>query len=145
MFHPTLKHFAILVFAAVGCCFAPVQRAGAGDWVPVSPAEVADAECEPCQPCFGECLCRKLKLHCIYARRACRCRYIALPYTEPTSVIYYAPGMSGGTGYNPSYPPGGGSYGYGSAGGYGYGDAGYAPQPYAGHPAFAPPGTVFIR
>jgi hypothetical protein len=56
--------------------------------------------------------------------------------------MYHAPGLSAAGG-DPMCPPMGGSYGY--PGSYGYGSAGYAPQPYAGNPAYAAPGSIFIR
>ncbi|MGE5194246.1 MAG: hypothetical protein ACM3U2_17270 [Deltaproteobacteria bacterium] len=140
MFHPTLKHFAVLVVACVSCCFARVPRAAAGEPIMVSTGDVCDAECEETRPCCTERLCRKLKLHCIYFRQSCCRRYVALPYTEPCSSMYYCPGMNG---YEASCPTGAMSFGY--PGSYGYGNAGYTPQPYAAHPALAPPGSVFIR
>ncbi len=143
MFHSTLKHFAILLIAGVSCSFAPIRSAHAGgELVPVATGEVCDAQCEEVQPGCCGCLCRKLRLHCIYFRKACHRRYIALPYTEPSSIMYYAPGLSAAGG-DPMCPPMGAPYGY--PGSSGYGNAAYGPQPYAGHPAYAAPGSPFIR
>jgi hypothetical protein len=143
MFHPTLKHFAVMVVAGLGWCLALSQSAHAGGLVSVSTADVADAQCDECQPGCCDCFCRRLRLHCIYFRKSCHRRYIALPYTDPNSIMYYSPGMTGAGLVDPSCPPGGGSYGY--QGGSAYGNPGYVPQPYAGHPAYAPPGSIFIR
>jgi hypothetical protein len=141
MFRPTLKHFAFLVVAGAGCCFASAARVHAGGVVAVSSADVCDDQCDSQCPSCCDCLCWKLKLHCIYFRKACHRRYIALPYTDPSAIMYYAPGLSAAGG-DPMCPPAGASYGYP---GYGSGNAGYVPQPYAGHSAYASPGTVFIR
>jgi hypothetical protein len=125
------------MFAGASCYLASVRHVAAGNPIPVDTAEVCETLCEePPRRCCCDSLKRKLQLHCIYARRACCCRYIALPYTEPTSILYYAPGMNGG-GYDAACPPTGGlsvppsnlsSYMFGSA------------PPYA-----APPGSAYVR
>ncbi len=142
MFDAKINHFVVLVVAGAALWFASPERAHAGGLVAVSAADVADCECQDEQPGCCDCLCRKLRLHCIYFRKACHRRYIALPYTEPSSIMYYAPGLSAAGG-DPMCPPMGASYGY--PGSYGYGNAGYGPQPYPGQPAYAAPGSPFIR
>ncbi len=142
MLHPTIRHFAVMVVAGVSCCFAAVGRAQAGELIPVATGEVCDAQCEePCPSCC-DALCRKLRLHCIYVRKACHRRYIALPYTDPTSIMYHAPGLSAAGG-DPMFPPTGAPYCY--PGSYGSGNAGYAPQPIARYPMYAAPGSNLIR
>jgi hypothetical protein len=56
-----------------------------------------DDDCDGCRHhrrccCCRLCLCRKLKLHCIYFRAA-KCRpYRMLPYTPPELAPYIGPG-----------------------------------------------------
>jgi hypothetical protein len=102
-----IRNLIVLMFAGASCSLASVQIVVAGNPIPVDADEVCDTICEPPRPSCCCSLKRKLQLHCIYARRACCCRYIALPYTEPSSIMYYAPGMNGG-GYDAACPPAGG-------------------------------------
>jgi hypothetical protein len=119
MSQSAIRNLIVLMFAGASCSLASVQNVVAGNPIPVDADEVCETPCEPPRPSCCCSLKRKLQLHCIYARRACCCRYIALPYTEPTSIYYYAPGMGGA-----ACPPTGGlsvppsdlsSYMFGSA------------------------------
>jgi hypothetical protein len=139
MLHSTIKQLAVLVFAGASFCFASAQRASGADWVPVSADAVCEDECDEPRPSCGQCLCRKLRLHCVYSRRAFTCRYIALPYTQPNSILYYSPAAAGAPGYGmPNCPGVGPTAGYSN--GYGYGAYGSGPTP-----AYAAPGSVFVR
>lgn len=134
MSHRTFKQLAVLLFAVVNCCLVRAQRAPAGEWVPVGAGEVCEDQCDEPRPCLGDCLRRKLQLHCVYARRAFCCRYISLPYTQPNSTMYYSPAGAAGFG-NPGFPGNGpmSPYPYG----YGYSNPGYGPQAgYAGMGSF---------
>jgi hypothetical protein len=105
MSQSAIRNLTVLLFAGASCYLASIQNAVAGNPIPVSTEEVCETQCEPCPPSCCCLLKRKLQLHCVYARRACCCRYIALPYTEPTSIYYSAPGMNGG-GNDAACPPG---------------------------------------
>jgi len=113
-----------------------MQNLEAGNPVPVSTDEVCETLCEPCPPSCCCILKRKLQLHCIYARRACCCRYVSLPYTAPTSIFYNAPGLNGG-GTDAACPPGAATAGpQGNLSSYMFGGA----PPYA-----ADPRRAFVR
>ena len=105
MSQSAIRNLIVLMFAGASCYLASIQNVVAGNPVPVSTDEVCETLCEPCPPSCCCLLKRKLQLHCIYARRACCCRYIALPYGEPTSIYYNAPGMNG-VGNGAACPPG---------------------------------------
>ena len=105
MSQSAIKSLVVLMFAGASCYLASIQTVVAGNPVPVSTDEVCEELCEPCPPSCCCLLKRKLQLHCIYARRACCCRYVSLPYTEPSSIYYFAPGMNGGAMDAPC-PPG---------------------------------------
>jgi hypothetical protein len=111
------------------------QSARAADRIYVSNRAVYDDPCD--EPGSGCCnsLCRKLKLHCVYCRRACSQRYIALPYIQPDSTIYIAPPMNGGGYGNACPPPAPLGAMSGPPAQYGNGIS----------PAYAPPNTIFIR
>jgi len=103
MSQSAIRNLMVLLFTGASCYLASIQNAVAGNPIPVSTEEVCEELCEPCPPSCCALLKRKLQLHCIYRRRACCCRYIALPYSEPTSIYYNAPGMNGG---GAACPPG---------------------------------------
>jgi hypothetical protein len=105
MSQTAIRNLFFLMFTGASCYLASIQNVVAGNPVPVSTDEVCETLCEPCPPSCCCLLKRKLQLHCIYARRACCCRYVALPYAEPTSIYYNAPGMNGG-GTGAACPPG---------------------------------------
>jgi hypothetical protein len=137
----TVRIMAAFVFAVAGGCFAFAHPVIAADQIYVSSDEVFDAQCDPQGYCFGQSFCRKLKLHCLYARQACTAKYVTLPYTQPRSSIYLAPGYNG-AGYaapppvapQPVAPPPVAPM------------AGYPANPgYGPPPAYAPPGSVYIR
>ena len=137
MFHRTLKLVAVPFVALVLGCLAPTRPLPAGEWIPVGAGEVCEDPCDEPRPSCCDCLRRKLQLHCVYARRALCCRYIALPYTQPNSSLYYpGPGAAGFgipncpmAGPMPAYP-----YNYG------YGSLGYGVQP-----GYAAMGNASIR
>jgi hypothetical protein len=105
MAQSAIRNLIVLMFAGASSYLASVESVVAGNPIPVDADEVCETLCEPPRPSCCCSLKRKLQLHCIYARRACCCRYIALPYTEPTSIYYYAPGMNG-AGSDAACPPG---------------------------------------
>jgi hypothetical protein len=127
---------AVLLLAAMAGAAIVAPSARAADRIYVSNRAVYDDPCD--EPGSGCCnsLCRILKLHCVYCRRACSQRYIALPYVQPDSTIYIAPPMNGGGPGNACPPP---PAPLGAMSGppaqYGYGVS----------PAYAPPNTIFIR
>jgi len=104
----TVRIMAAFVLAVAGGCFAFAHPVVAADQIYVSSDEVFDAQCNPQGYCFGQSFCRKLKLHCLYARQACTAKYVTLPYTQPRSSIYLAPGYNAagynGGGYAPPQP-----------------------------------------
>lgn len=129
---PTLRIVALLV-AGLGCAATSAQSVLAGDRIYVSNRGVYDDLCE--EPGCCNSLCRKFKLHCVYCRRACSQKYIALPYTQPDSTIYIPPTMNGaGYGYGMPQPAPTGAMN-GTPAQYGYGMS----------PAYAPPNSIFIR
>src|SRR5260370_27747633 len=96
---------AALLLAGIAGTAIVAQSARAADRIYVANRAVYDDPCD--EPGSGCCnsLCRKFKLHCVYCRRACSQRYIALPYTQPDSTIYIAPPMNGASGYGCPPPP----------------------------------------
>jgi hypothetical protein len=138
MFHPTLKQLAVLLFAGTVLSTTTAKRVVAGDWVPVSADQVYGDYCDEPRPGCCDSLKRKLALHCVYTRRAFTCRYISLPYTQPSSIMYYSPSAAA-AGYGSQCPPGSGPMG-GYANGLGYGSPVSGPAP-----SYASPGTVYIR
>src|SRR5262245_46744170 len=144
MFHRTLKQLAVAVFAALLCCLSTTRSVRAGEWSVVGAGEVCEDQCDEPRPCIGDCLRRKLQLHCVYARRALCCRYISLPYTQPDSAIYYYP-AGGAAGFgNPNCPLPGSYPMTGSIPGYPY-NYGYSNSGYGALPWSAAPGSVSIR
>ena len=136
MLQPNFTRLAVLFFAGASSCFFTVHRTSGGEWIPVSSEQACDSECEAPRPSCCESLHRKLRLHGAYARRALCPRYVSLPYTQPNSIMYSSP-SSAGYGVPPMPAPG---FMGGYTNGNGYGAYGYGPAP-----AYASPGSVFIR
>jgi hypothetical protein len=139
MSNQTSRTAALLLAGLAGTAIV-AQSATAADRIYVSNRAVYDDPCD--EPGSGCCnsLCRKFKLHCVYCRRACSQRFIALPYTQPDSTIYIGPPMNGGGGSGYACPPQPAPPAplgpmTGPPAQYGYGMS----------PAFAPPNSIFIR
>src|SRR5260370_459935 len=130
----TCRTAALLLAGLAGAAIVP-PCAPAADRIYVSNRAVYDDPCD--EPGSGRCssLCRKFKLHCVYCRRACSQKYIALPYIQPDSTIYIPPHMNGGSYGNGCPPPAALGTVSGPQAQYGYGMS----------PAYAPPGSIFIR
>src|SRR5215467_8594020 len=90
---PSFTCRALLLLGAAACLVRP---AVAGDRIYVSESDVCDAACEQPRCAFGVALHRKFRLQCVYFKRACTMRYVALPYTQPNSAMYYGPFMNDG-------------------------------------------------
>jgi hypothetical protein len=125
---------AVLLLAGIAGTAIVAQSTAAADRIYVSNRAVYDDPCdEPGSGCNS--LCRKFKLHCVYCRRACSQKYIALPYIQPDSTIYIPPHMNGGGYGNGCPPPAPLGALSGQPAQYGYGIS----------PAYAPPNSIFIR
>ena len=125
----TWRKLAVLLFASfVGCLAAPRTGTSADGIV-----RVDDLYCDGAYyggPNYGVCasLCRKFRLHGIYAYRCCCSRYVMVPqsmapYLGPSSYCP-APGAAPYTGAAP---------GYSTQGAYGYYNM------YGAPPAYVPP------
>ncbi|HLJ11008.1 MAG TPA: hypothetical protein VKU82_07460 [Planctomycetaceae bacterium] len=130
---PSLKKLAILACIA---SFSHLAAAApvAADGQPAYPIiHGSDGYCDVPRPSFGESVCRKFRLHGIYAFRACRSRYVMLPYPPADLAPYMCPApVARGYG-SPIYP---------------------APRPFSGYPvnygfgpaaAYAAPATFYGR
>ncbi|MGQ0635937.1 MAG: hypothetical protein ACT4QC_15095 [Planctomycetaceae bacterium] len=139
---------AVLAALAV-CGFGAARPSQAGDQAASLVVRASDDDCEDCDECYdgddGDdckchrrccccrlCLCRKLKLHCMYFKAA-KCRpYRMLPYIPPELAPYIGPG----------------TYTYGYDGGVSAATAAGACYPgYGYNPLTAGPGTIsgYIR
>jgi hypothetical protein len=98
------KNLIILALAAWGTS-AALQQSGAAAGEIVSASSSVGDDCYA-DRCAGHSFCYKLRLHCVYARRAMTQKFVLLP-TNPSVAPYPCPA------------PGPGPYGQGTISGYG--------------------------
>ena len=80
------RNLAVLLVAGWSSYFAVARPATAGGQI----VPILDPVCDDCHASVGQSFCRKVRLHCIYARRACSQKYVLLP-TSPSIAPYLCP------------------------------------------------------
>ena len=106
------RNLAVLLVAGWSSFLAVARPVTAGGQI----VPVSDPVCDNCDASVSRSLCRKLRLHCIYARRCSSQKYVLLP-TSPSIAPYLCPPNGAGRPQSGMLEPGS-PYGQPTIGGY---------------------------